>query len=365
MKSAATEKSAHVPKDGQLRPAKPGMPIRNIILLALAVGALAVSAPNLWYRHNHETTDDAQVEGHIISVMPRVGGYVSFVRVVDEQAVKAGDTLFALDVDELRIKVRQAEADLMAAQAAANGGVAGAGAKAAESQKAATQANLQSAKANLEKARQDAERARKLFQQEIASKAQLDAAEAALLSAHGSFDAVTEQARGSNFTIAGANAQVRAADARLAASEAALDQAKLQLSYGVALAPTSGHIAKKTLEPGQLVAPGQPVMAIVEDGPVWIVANLKETQLQRLHVGQSVEIDVDAFPGLPVRGQVASVQYATGARFSLLPPDNASGNYTKVVQRVPVRIELEPGTPPDLLRPGMSVDVAIDIRPRG
>jgi membrane fusion protein (multidrug efflux system) len=335
---------------------------RNLVLLAALAVGLAVGVPTWWNHHNHESTDDAQLEGHILAVMPRVGGYVEKIHVSDEQAVKAGDTLFTLDRRELEIKERQAEAELMAAQAAAKGGVAGAGARAAESQKTTAQANLEAARATLDKTTQDLERMRQLSKQDIASKSQLEAAEAAHRSAQAAFAAASEQAKGSAYTIEGANAQVRAADARLAETQAALDAARLQLSYAVVTAAATGHVAKKNLEPGQLVSPGQPVMSIVDASPLWVVANFKETQLQRLRLGQSVEIGVDAYPKLQVRGEVASIQYATGARFSLLPPDNATGNFTKVVQRVPVKIRLTGDTDESLLRPGMSVSVSVDVK---
>jgi membrane fusion protein (multidrug efflux system) len=338
-------------------------PVRNIVLLSILGIGLAFGLPTWWYHHNHETTDDSQVEGHILPVSPRVGGFVARVLVADQQAVKAGDTLFTLDARELDLKLRQAEADLMAAQAAAQGGVAGAGVRVAQSQKTSAQANLEAVKANLAKAKNDAVRARALFKQEIVSKAQLDAAETALQGAQAAYDAAMEAARGTGFGVQGATAQVKAADARLEAAAAAVDAAKLQLSYAVVTAPTSGHIAKKNLEVGQLIAPGQPAMAIVADSPVWVIANLKETQLDDVHPGQKVKIEVDAFPDKDLEGKVASIQYATGARFSMLPPDNASGNYTKVVQRVPVRIEFtDPAAGSIGLRPGMSVNVAIDIR---
>jgi membrane fusion protein (multidrug efflux system) len=347
---------------GEPKAAAKKKPVRNLVLGGMLVAGVAAGIPVWWHMHTHETTDDSQVEGHVVSISPRLTGFVAEVRVHDEQAVKAGDTLFLLDPRELRIRLALAESDLQAAEAAAKGGVAGASAQAAQSQKTAAQANLESVKAALSKAKQDVERARELYKKEIASKAQLDAAEAAYLSAQAAFAAASEQTRGTAYGIAGANAQVRAADARLSAARAAVDAARLQLSFTAVTAPTSGHIAKKNIEPGQQVAAGQPVMAIVDDAPVWVVANLKETQLRNVHAGQHVEIDVDAYPDRKVIGEVASIQYATGARFSLIPPDNASGNFTKVVQRVPVRIRLL-GDGKDLadLRPGMSVAVSIDI----
>lgn len=338
-------------------------PVRNIVFGILAAVAVIVGIPTFWYYHNHETTDDAQVEGHILPVMPRVGGYVDRIYVVDDQPVKAGDTLFTLDRSELEIKARQAQADLLVAEAGSGQGIAGAGVGTAQAQKTAAQANLQAAQANLDKAQQDVERTRQLNAEDIASKAQLDAAEAAYRSAQANFDAASDQARGSVFNSEGANAQVKAADARLEAAQAAYDAAELQLSYTVVTADAAGHIAKKNIESGQWVSAGQPVLSIVDDSLVWVIANLKETQLDHVREGERVNIKVDAYPSLHVHGKVGSIQYATGARFSLLPPDNATGNYTKVVQRVPVHIDLTDGmdaqTP---LRPGMSVGVSIDIR---
>lgn len=339
--------------------------VRNLILFALLAVGLFYGV-RIWRFHaTHEATDDAQVEGHILPISAKVGGYAAKVFVIDGDAVRAGDTLFTLDTDELEIRLRQAEAELMAAEAAAKGGVAGAGARLAESQRTAAQAELSASKAALEKAEADLERTRSLFKQQIASQAQLEAAQAAFRSAQASYQAASEAARGSGFSIQGANAQVRAADARLAAAQASVDAARLQIAYSVVTAPASGHVAKKNVEPGQLLSPGQSVMALVENTPPWVVANLKETQLHDVRPGQPVEIDVDAFPDRTFHGRVSSIQRATGAKFSLLPPDNASGNFTKVVQRVPVRIELADSDAAALLRPGLSVTVAIDVRGGG
>jgi membrane fusion protein (multidrug efflux system) len=154
---------------------------------------------------------------------------------------------------------------------------------------------------------------------------------------------------------------VRTAAARLAAAQAAVDAARLQLSYTVITAPASGRVSRKTVEVGQLVSPGQTLMALVDESDVWVVANLKETQLDQVAVGQRVEIEVDAYGGRTFSGRVESIQGATGARFALLPPDNATGNFTKVVQRIPVRIALDRrAADAPVLRPGMSVQVAIE-----
>lgn len=331
-----------------------------------AVAALAaVGGGGAWWMkiRNLERTDDSQLEGSVVPVQARVAGFAKSVRVENDRFVQAGDTLFTLDPTEILLKLRQTEAELWAARAASQSGVAGAGAQAAKAQKAVAQNNVEAALANLEKARQDLERTRKLHQKDVASQAQLDAAEAAARSATAVFQAATEQAQVSGFGETGAQAQIRLTQAKIAAAQAAVEVARTQLSWTVALAPVSGRVAKRNLEPGQFVSSGQPLMAIVSDSAVWVVANFKETQIDRIRPGQDADVSIDAFPKLRFRAAVRSLQAATGSRFSLLPPDNASGNFTKVVQRVPVRLDL---VVPDSLRarllPGLSANVSIHVR---
>ena len=177
------------------------------------------------------------------------------------------------------------------------------------------------------------------------------------------FEALQRQAAAAGGTVQNAQAGVRLAQARLEAAQASLDNAKLQLSYTNVTAPETGTISKKQVEVGQLVQAGQTMMSIVADTGTWVTANFKETQLNRMHVGQSVVLDVDAYPGCEAEGKVQSLSAATGARFALLPPDNATGNFTKVVQRLPVRIAITKGCgAAHPLRPGMSVVAHTDIR---
>ena len=160
--------------------------------------------------------------------------------------------------------------------------------------------------------------------------------------------------------VQGAESEVTAAAARMAAARSALETAQLQLSYAIVTAPSAGIVAKRAVEVGALVQPGQQVMSLVPDSGVWVTANLKETQVERVRIGALVDVEVDAYPGVVFHGKVESLSPATGARFALLPPDNATGNFTKVVQRVPVRIQVDPGQNPALpLRPGMSASVTI------
>lgn len=332
------------------------------IYAVVAAGAVGGGAAYWTKIRSLERTDDAQVEGSVVPVQARVAGFARSVRVRDDQLVREGDTLFELDPTESLLKLRQAEAELWAARAASQGGVAGAGAQAAKAQKAVARNNVEAAKANLEKARQDLERTRRLRQKDVASQAQLDAAEAAARSAAAVFEAASQQEQVSGFGETGAQAQVRLAEAKIAAAQAAVEAARTHLSWTVALAPVSGRVAKRNLEPGQFVSAGQPLMAVVADSAVWVVGNFKETQVDRIRPGQRVDVSVDAFPGRRFEGTVRSLQAATGSRFSLLPPDNASGNFTKVVQRIPVRIDLAlPDSLRDRLLPGLSANVSIHV----
>lgn len=279
----------------------------------------------------------------------------------DDQAVKKGDTLFTIDPTEFVLRLRQAEAELWAARANSRQGVAGASANVASAQKQVASSNLEAARANLDRTRTELDRARTLRAKDLVSQAALDAAEAASRSAQAAFAAAADQAKATGFGEVGAAAQERLADARISAAQAAVEVARTQLSWTVGIAATSGHVAKRNLEPGQFLSAGQPVMSIVSDSAAWVVANLKETQVQRVKPGQDVEVEVDALPGQKLSGKVRTVQWATGARFSLLPPDNASGNFTKVVQRIPVRIDLTDAAVQAQLRPGMSANISIRV----
>jgi len=303
----------------------------------------------LWGLH-HVRTDNAQVEGHLMPVTAKVSGYVTAVPVEENQNVRAGETLVQIDDREYVAKLAQAEGDLAAAVA-----TAGSKERVGQSvaQVAAARAAVEQARANAERARQDAERYRSLAPSGVVSRQQLDAAEAAATSSAAALDAAQKQ-------VLAAEAGLQAADARTAAVRAQRDQADLNLQWTRVTAPRAGVVSRKTVEIGQLVAPGQPLMSVVPLDDVWIVANLKETEIEHVRPGDRAEIEVDAYPGKRFGARVESVSAATGAKFSLLPPDNATGNFTKVVQRIPVRLRLESAQDPGhLLRPGMSVTTTI------
>jgi membrane fusion protein (multidrug efflux system) len=344
---------------------------RRWILLTLVAVLVAVGLTwgyRQWsYGRAHESTDDAAIDGHLVPVLAKVSGYVQTVHASDNDQVKEDSLLVQIDPEEYRVKLSQAEADLAAARAAAGGrntgGQARAAVQQATGQRASLDAQIQAAKANETKAKQDLARMEDLAGKQVVSKMQLDAARAAAQAATANVEALQQQTAAAGSTIEGAEAGVRLADARLKAEQAARDNAALQLSYTAVKAPESGIVSRKQVEPGQLVEAGQPLLTLVADTGIFVVANLKETQLADVHVGLPAEIQVDAYHGAVARGCVASVSAATGSKFALLPPDNATGNFTKVVQRIPVKLRILEGLGPDRpLRPGMSVDVHIDTQ---
>jgi membrane fusion protein (multidrug efflux system) len=348
--------------------AKPGR--RRIVLpiiLVLALLAAAWAFKQWSYGRAHESTDDAAIDGHLVPVLAKVSGYVQTVTVSDNDHVSGDSLLVQIDPTEYKVRLAQADADLAAARAAAGGagasGQAQAAVNQATGQRASLNAQITAAKANEAKAKADLARMQELADKQVVSKMQLDAARAAAEAASANVVALERQTSAASGTVQSAEAGVRLANARLAGAKAASDNAALQLSYTRVTAPAGGIVARKQVEPGQLIQAGQPLMTIVTDTGVFVTANMKETQLSDIRVGQPVEIEVDAYGGATAMGYVESLSAATGSKFALLPPDNATGNFTKVVQRVPVRICVKQGLGPDRpLRPGMSVTVHVDVK---
>jgi membrane fusion protein (multidrug efflux system) len=346
----------------------------SILAVLVLVGAVWGFRTFVFYAH-HATTDDAQLDGNINPVLPRVSGYVTEVLVHDNQPVKPGDLLVKIDPSDLQAKVDQEQAAVLNAQAAvsvAQAAVAGARATAAGSQAkvASNQADVVAARTRAEQTAADLARYKALVSKEEISQQQYDAARAAADSARASADAARATTESSRATVQSAAAQIEAATRQVAAAQASvaqhqatLEAARLQLSYTVIKAPVAGIVSKKNVEVGQFVQAGQPLLAIVQgSGDVWVSANFKETQLAKMHPGQTAEIEVDAYPGVVFHGRVESLAAATGARFSLLPPDNATGNFTKVVQRVPVKIVFtDPPDPRRPLRVGMNVSATVNL----
>jgi membrane fusion protein (multidrug efflux system) len=390
-------------------------PERSVRVSKRAIGALLLAAAaaggGSWaYAHRGlESTDDAQVDADLVAIPARTSGVVTAIHFSDNQRVKEGDLLAEIDPAPAAARLAQAEAELASAEAAARAAdeqaaltevtarsqksvaqasLSGAsvGVTATTEQIAEAQAALSGANASFVKAKLDLDRAKALVQSGSLAQSALDAAQAAYDAAAAAVDqararvaairastaqasaqvseasARLRQASSVEQQIAAARAQAEVAHARVATAKAARDLAALDLGYTKIVAPRDGYVSKRAITVGQLASPGQSVLMLVPSDAVWITANFKETQLAKMHEGQPVHVTIDAFGGRALEGEVESFSAATGARFALLPPDNATGNFTKVVQRVPVRIKIL-GAPSDVvLRPGMSVDVTVDTK---
>jgi membrane fusion protein (multidrug efflux system) len=391
-------------------------------LVAFAA-VLVLAALVVAYQHYtvRETTDDAQIDGHIDPISARVGGTVVSVKIDENQYVAKGSLLVQLDPKDYQVALERAKADLADAEAAAKaartevpvtstttanqldssqaaltkaqGGIVVATKEvdAARARLVLMKARVREAQANYTKASQDLERMKQLIAKDEVSRqgydaavAAADASQAALDSAQASVDEAGKSVEAAEARLAQSHYSVSEAEAVLATArtapqqtsiirdraasaaakvqiaEAEVEKAQLNLDYTTVLAPVSGVINMKNVEVGQVVQPGQPMFAIVPLEDIWVKANYKENQLKNMRPGQPVEISVDAYGGRKYKGYVESIAAATGARTSLLPPENATGNYVKVVQRVPVRIRFEKGQDPEhLLRPGMSVEPTV------
>lgn len=343
----------------QQEPKKKRKKIAPIILAIVLLGGGGYALHTYLWNMHHESTDDAQLEGNISPVLPRISGYVTDIRFEDNQHVHKGDTLVKLDDHDLRIKLEQAEAALENAKA--NAEVVRANATSASTSIMTAQSGVAVAETRVSKTEEDFKRYTALLQAKATTQAQYDAVKADRDAALAQRDVAMKQLDAARKQSSAANEQINAAESVVKQRQVDVDYAKLQLSYCALLAPADGVVSKKNVQPGQFVQAGQALFSVVDDKTVWVIANFKETQLAHMEEGQSVEVKVDAFSDTPLQGEVASFSAATGARFALLPPDNSTGNFVKVVQRVPVKILLKTdATMLEKLRPGLSVSVVVN-----
>jgi len=337
---------------------------RNPLVLIIVALVLLVGGYFGWQRYQfakaHESTDDAQVEGDVYPVIPRVGGPVLKVFVDDNQTVKKGDTLVTIDRADYQQRVDAAQAALLAAQAQVT---------AARAQVGIAQANVRTAQttigvsaANRTRLQQDLARSTKLRNQDIIPQSEYDAVAANLKATSAQQGTAQDQVAVARNQVTAAQQQIAVAQAVVKQRQTDLDNAKLQLSYTTIVAPANGVVSRKSVQPGQVVAPGQQLIGLVSSARTWVVANFKETQLENMKVGQPVKLEVDAYPNEDFDGHIESLSAATGARFALLPPDNSTGNFVKVTQRVPVKIVLNKEDPEHPLRTGMSVNAIVAVK---
>ncbi|MGO9405372.1 MAG: HlyD family secretion protein [Terriglobales bacterium] len=399
------------PEKDQKVPAETSSRKNKMKLLLLAGGILAVVAGTWYYLYSRafESTDNAFIDGSVVQISPRVPGQVLRVYVQDNQHVNKGDVIAEIDPRDYQTQLDQAQAGLKtttAHEAGAQSGMdltsvvtgavlvqATAGLDAARDQVSVlraqvthAQAQMAAAEAEAHRAGDDAQRYKTLHDKDEVSRQLLDRAETEARATAANLDAARQEVAAAKAQLELAEKQVQQAKGRLLEAQsapeqvqvrksdvqsasslkdqqsAAVRQAELNLSYTKIYAPDSGYITKKSVEPGNFVQTGQVLMALVSDR-LWVTANFKETQLEYMRAGQPVTVQVDAYPQLRLRGHVDSIQSGSGARFSLLPPENATGNYVKVVQRVPVKIVIDDTPSPEYrLGPGLSVVPEVKVR---
>jgi membrane fusion protein (multidrug efflux system) len=336
---------------------KPNKVIPIILGIVLIAGIIFGIKEYIYYG-KHIDTDDAQIDGDVSPVVARVGGYVDSIFFEENTHVNAGQVLVKIDDRDYKVKLEQA----LAAQKGASAGV-GVGqsqiiATAANSSSARAQA--ESAAARLEKANKDYARYANLVKDGSITQQQFDQAKSDRDVAAATYRAAQDQYKAALEQVGTSRNQLTVTNVGVTQRQAEVDYAKLQLSYTTITAPSSGITSKKNIQLGQLVQPGQTLFNIVNDNSLYITANFKETQLTNMKNGQKVDIEVDAYPDMKLHGEVYNFSPATGAKFSLLPPDNATGNFVKVVQRIPVKIKINADKETlAKLRPGMSVNVSV------
>ena len=348
-----------------------------IVLVVLIV--LGGTYGTFKYVHSlsHESTDDAQIEKNMNPIIPKVSGYVDKVYIKDNDLVKKGDTLFTIDKRDFDLKIEEAKAALLAAEGSFE--VSKADISSVLASVSVSDANVQSAGGNLETAKirleritNDFNRYDNLYKNHSITKQQYEQALAAKQEAETQVRILQQQQKASSYQKSAIIAKSKVSDkqtevaaANIKRAQAQLDAAKLNLTYTVVTAAIDGQVSKIDIQPGQLVQPGQSLFYIINNTTAWVIANFKETQLDKMRVGQKVKLKIDAFPGTEFEGEVSSFSPATGSKFSLLPPDNASGNFVKTVQRLPVRINFTDSNDKEklqLLRSGMNVDVDVILK---
>ena len=332
------------------------------VILICVIGVAAYYGYKKYkYAVSHEDTDNAQIETYFVPVLPRMAGYVKSVNVKDYDVVKKDEVLAEIDTDEAHLVLDELNADLSQAQTDIEN---------AKANISNLNVTISSANANLkanylrrEKAKKDAERDANLLADNAITRKQGDDSKsnAEILSAQ--YDAGQEDILTAKSRMPILQAALHKAESSIAIKKVKIEQQKLRLSYSKVYAPSSGRIGKKNVEAGQFIQAGQPLMTIVQDASFWVVANFKETQMSNLKIGDETELKLDAYPDKILKGRIISISEATGAKSSLLPADNASGNFVKVTQRVPVKIEiLDLDKNKGMLRAGLSLEVSVPLK---
>lgn len=339
---------------------------RSKKILSYIVTVLVIAVASAWvcskfiHLGDIEFTDNAQVQQQIVPVNSRVQGYIKEIRFNEYEQVKKGDTLVIIDDADMRLRVAQARADYRNALAGRD--VADRSVGVASANVAVTEASIAEAKVVMDMAATDFERYKKLLEQNAVTRQQYDASKTDYEAKKARYEMLARQRSATSSVVAETRQRIAQNDAGIELAEALLETAELNLSYCAILAPCDGYTSRKEIQVGQLVQPGQTLLDVVDAAEIWVTANYKETQLQHIAPGSDVEIAVDAVPDVVFRGTVQSISKATGSSLSILPQDNSAGNFVKVRQRIPVRIEFsKDNSPSDMqkLRAGMNVECEV------
>ena len=344
-----------------VKPEKKKSPVRYIILGVLVIAGAIFGYTKISYALTHETTDNAQIETDITPVLTRVAGYVKTINIRDYDSIRAGQLVATIDDSDLQAELVQMEADynqsiadIQTAKANLNNIVVS-----LNTSKGVIDLN----QVKLKQAQEDYERNENLYNDQAITKKQLNDSRYTLEAAQQQVQNSHSDLGTSKSRVAVMQAGIQKAEAELASKKAKIDQQKLKLSYTQVYAPIGGKAGKKNVVAGQYVQAGYPLFSIVSDTTFWVVANFKETQIEKLHDGMEVEIKIDAYPDKKLKGKIVNLSDATGAKAALLPPDNASGNFVKVTQRVPIKISIDDVAKyKDMLRAGLSADISISTK---
>lgn len=328
----------------------------SIIFILLVIGVVLV-VNNFVHFGNVEFTDNATVQQHITPVNTRVQGFIKEIRFEEYQSVHKGDTLVVIEDSEFRLRLAQAEADL--SNALAGKKVTSSGIATTQSTMHVTDAGIEEARVQLENAKREEQRYAQLLKDDAVTQQQYDNVHTACLAAQARYEQVKRQIGTLSSTKQEQGHRLSQNEQGIEAARAAVNLARLNLSYTVIVATADGVVGKKNIHIGQLVQPGQTMVDIVDESDLWVVANYRETQLQHINVGSKVKVVADAVPDVEFEGTVERISDATGAAFSLIPQDNATGNFVKVEQRIPVRIRLKKRDEQAKLRAGMNVECEV------
>lgn len=332
--------------------------IAGIFILA---GVLTIIM--LFVDNSTEKTDDAQIEQYISPVNVKVPGYIKEIRFTEHQYVHKGDTLMIIDDSEYVIVLQQAEAALIDARSGRK--VVGNTVNTASTSAAVFESTIDEAELRVEKLQRDYDRYSRLLEQKATTPVVVEQYRTELDMAKARVSALRRQREAARSTVSEVNQRRENADAAIMRAEAAVDMARLNLSYTVITAPADGFLGRRSIEVGQLVNPGQTITTIMPEGSKWIVANFKETQMAHIRIGQKAEIRIDAIPGMVFNGEISAISSATGSKYSMIPTDNSAGNFVKIQQRIPVRIDFTDSISTELNRrmaAGMMCEIKVDVK---